>query len=94
MAGSRGRQQLPTIEGCRKLTASSLPDPVLTPRERSIINLVASGMSAKEAAISLEIAPRTVEKHIDQARLKLRAKNRTHLVAMALSAGIITDARL
>jgi DNA-binding CsgD family transcriptional regulator len=61
----------------------------LTTRERDVLQMVAAGGSAKEIAIQLHIAPRTVEKHLDHVRLKVRAKNRAHMVAMAMQAGAI-----
>jgi DNA-binding CsgD family transcriptional regulator len=33
--------------------------------------------------------PRTVEKHIDHIRLKIRARNRTHMVARAITKGLL-----
>ena len=63
----------------------------LTARERDVLALVADGGTAKQIAIRLDIAPRTVEKHIDQARLKMRAKNRTHLITLALHAGLLSS---
>jgi len=62
-------------------------DPVLTPRETGIVELIANGYSAKEVAATIHIAPRTVERHIENARHKLRAKNMAHLVAKALISG-------
>lgn len=64
--------------------------PELTHREHSVLTLVAQGLSAKEVALVLAIAPRTVEKHIDHVRLKIRAKNRAHMVAQAMERGILT----
>lgn len=61
----------------------------LTPRERQILNFVATGLSAKEVAKQLNIAPRTVERHIDHIRLKTRTRNRSHMVAFALANGLI-----
>lgn len=61
----------------------------LTKREIEILKLVASGLSAKEAAKELLIAPRTVERHIDHIRLKTRARNRSHMVALALRQGLL-----
>lgn len=37
----------------------------------------------------IAIAPRTVERHIDNARLKMRARNRTHLVTRAIASGLL-----
>lgn len=59
----------------------------LTLRERQLLRLIALGHSAKEAARECCIAARTVETHLDTMRLKLRARNRTHMVAIALARG-------
>ena len=67
--------------------------PVLTTREQQILELVAQGLSAKEVAQEIEIAPRTVERHIDNVRLKTRARNRTHMVTLALEAGILIPSK-
>lgn len=60
-----------------------------TDRERDVLALIAEGRSAKEIALSLGIAPRTVEKHADHVRLKMRAKNRTHMVSIAILSGLL-----
>lgn len=61
----------------------------LTAREREVLTLVAGGLSAKEVALRIAIAPRTVERHLDSARLKMRARNRTHLVTCAIASGLL-----
>jgi len=58
--------------------------PALTRRETEVLSLVAYGYSAKEIASEIHIAPRTVERHTENLRLKLRAKNRAHLVTLAI----------
>lgn len=63
--------------------------PLLTAREQQVLELVAQGLSAKEVAQEIEIAPRTVERHIENVRLKTRARNRTHMVTLALESGIL-----
>lgn len=65
-------------------------DPGLTVREREILELVARGMSAKQIAQEVGIAPRTVERHIENCRHKMRARNKTHLIARAVAAGELT----
>ena len=65
-------------------------EPHLTAREHQILELVARGQSAKEIAIEIKIAPRTVERHIENIRLKLNARNRAHLVTQAICLGILT----
>jgi LuxR family transcriptional regulator, transcriptional regulator of spore coat protein len=64
--------------------------PVLTEREHQILELVAIGLSAKEVAQQITIAPRTVERHIENIRLKMRARNRTHMVTCAAMSGLLT----
>ncbi len=62
---------------------------VLTKREHEILELVAIGLSAKEVALKIAIAPRTVERHIENIRLKMRARNRTHMVTCAAMSGLL-----
>jgi DNA-binding CsgD family transcriptional regulator len=66
-------------------------DPIdqLTPRELETLRAIALGLSAKEVAKLLNIAPRTVERHIDHIRLKTRTRNRSHMVAFAIANGLV-----
>lgn len=61
--------------------------PRLSLRERQILQRVAEGRSAKEVAVELGIAHRTVERHIENARYKMRARNKTHMIAKAVICG-------
>jgi DNA-binding CsgD family transcriptional regulator len=61
----------------------------LSEREREVLECVAQGLSSKECAQQLGIAPRTVERHVENLRNKLNARNKPHLVAKALAAGHI-----
>jgi DNA-binding CsgD family transcriptional regulator len=63
--------------------------PLLTAREHQVLELIAQGLSAKEAAQAIDIAPRTVERHIENVRLKIRARNRTHMVILAVELGLL-----
>ena len=63
--------------------------PKLTHRECEVLRYVATGLSNKEAAIQLGIAPRTVERHIENLRNKIRARNRAHMVAKAIGMGVL-----
>jgi DNA-binding CsgD family transcriptional regulator len=56
----------------------------LSERERAIVALLAEGQTAKLIARELQLAPRTVEMHLDTCRQKLGATNNAHLVATAL----------
>lgn len=61
--------------------------PVLSARERDVLDLIANGLSAKEVALECKLSPRTVEHHIENIRNKLRARNRAHIVAKAMAYG-------
>lgn len=61
----------------------------MTPRECEVLQSLAEGLSAKEVAQRLNMAPKTVECHIERVRLKTNAKNRLQMVVIALRAGLI-----
>lgn len=63
--------------------------PVLSPREREVLELAAIGLTAKEIAERLDIAPRTVEHHTKRACERLGATNVTHAVAIGIGLGLI-----
>jgi DNA-binding CsgD family transcriptional regulator len=63
----------------------------LSGRELDVVRLIATGLSSKEAAQRLSIAPRTVEHYLEQARLKTRSRNRTHMVAKAIYEGLVVS---
>lgn len=50
----------------------------LTGREVEVLRLVAEGMRTRDIAISLRIAPSTVNNHVQSALRKLQARNRAH----------------
>jgi DNA-binding NarL/FixJ family response regulator len=61
----------------------------LTAREAEIVGLLAHGLSAEEIAGRLFLSPATVLTHIRNARERIGAKTRSHLVALT-SAGHTT----
>lgn len=63
----------------------------LTGRESEVLQLIALGRTAKEAAQMLEIAPCTVERHIENVRLKTRTRNRAHMVAYVIQKGLLHE---
>lgn len=68
-------------------------DPVehLTDREREIVHLISYGLSAKEAALELGIAPCTIERHVENVRLKTRTRNRAHMIAHVIREGLMRN---
>jgi len=67
--------------------------PKLTSREFEVLHLVARGRSAKEVGQELAIAPCTVERHIENVRLKTRTRNRAHMVAYVIQEGLLPTVR-
>lgn len=65
----------------------------LTDRECEVLRLVALGLSAKEAALELDVAPCTVERHVENVRLKTRTRNRAHLIAHVIREGLLPQDR-
>jgi DNA-binding NarL/FixJ family response regulator len=67
------------------------PEPFheLTTREREVVALVALGLSNAEIAERLAISPATVKTHVSRAILKLRARDRAKLVALAYETRLV-----
>jgi two-component system response regulator FixJ len=61
----------------------------LTPREREVLTLLASGRSSKEIARKLVISPRTVSTHVQHILAKLDVNNRARAIAVAHRAGLV-----
>ena len=69
--------------------ATALPaDSILTNRELSVIQLVATGLGNQSIARQLNIEESTVRLHISHALRKLKLKNRTQLMLYALRQGL------
>lgn len=60
----------------------------LTPRERDVLERLVIGHANKIIAYELNISPRTVEIHRANLMKKMQADSLSHLVRMALAAGI------
>lgn len=60
----------------------------LTAREQEVLSLLVQGNSNKSIAAELNISPRTAEIHRAHIKEKLRARNLSHLIRMAIEAGL------
>ncbi|BBC23735.1 response regulator transcription factor [Pseudanabaena sp. ABRG5-3] len=69
--------------------AISIPDDLLTPRQREILKLVANGMTTKEIAEFLFISVKTVETHRGQLMDRLNIHDLAGLIRYALRVGLI-----
>ena len=65
------------------------PTAVLTPRQREVLQLLAEGRSAKEAAAVLDISARTVEFHKYQMMETLGLHTNAELIHFAIKHGIV-----
>lgn len=63
--------------------------PILTPREREILHLIAAGKSSKEIAEIFFISVHTVERHRANIMEKLHLKNTADLVKYAIQKGYV-----
>jgi DNA-binding NarL/FixJ family response regulator len=61
----------------------------LTPREREVVQLVATGLSNEEIAGQLYVSQSTVKTHAGRAMVKLSVRDRAQLVVAAYEAGIV-----
>ncbi|MEY3256229.1 MAG: hypothetical protein RLZZ29_1364 [Cyanobacteriota bacterium] len=74
-----------------RIGISQTPPPFaidLTPREQSVLNLVAQGLMNKEIARKLETSVRNVEKYVSRLFSKTGTNSRTELVRFALEHGL------
>ncbi|MEU8119436.1 response regulator transcription factor [Spirillospora sp. NPDC049024] len=62
---------------------------VLTPREREMVALVATGLSNQEIAERMYLSPYTVRAHVQRAMMKLEARDRAQLVVIAYRTGLV-----
>ena len=65
----------------------------LSPREGDILKLVADGLSNKEIARDLAIAPETVKSHIKHIFIKLNVERRAQAVSRAQMLGLADTPR-
>jgi DNA-binding NarL/FixJ family response regulator len=83
MAATRAHHLAQACEGARTpalaAIAAALP---LTPREREIVTLAASGLSNRDIAQRLVLSVRTIENHLYRATTKLGTSDRTELAAL------------
>lgn len=67
-------------------TASAFPQ--LTPRERELLTLIATGHSNGTIAARLVLSPKTVQNHVSSIFSKLHVADRAHAIVLARRAGL------
>jgi two-component system response regulator DesR len=66
------------------------PAPMLTDREREVLDLIAAGSTNREIAERLYLSPHTVKEHTSALYRKLRARNRAEAVQRAQRIGLLS----
>lgn len=64
-------------------------EPLLTPREREVLRLLAEGKTTASVAARLELSESTVRTHVEHMRTKLGVKTRAGLVALGFRLGFL-----
>ena len=72
-----------------RLSADSLPQDELTPRELEVLRLLVEGLSNRAIASELDISEHTVKFHVNAIMSKLNAQSRTEAVVRAARLGLI-----
>jgi FixJ family two-component response regulator len=78
--GQQSSSDCAKVDGARTMLAR------LTPREQKVMSLLVDGRSTKIAAHELGISPRTVETHRARIMDKMRARNISDVVRIAMTA--------
>ena len=69
--------------------ASEQPSPLLSEREREVLDLIAAGSTNREIAARLFLSPHTVKEHTSALYRKLQARNRAEAVQRAQRIGLL-----
>ncbi|ABX08118.1 response regulator transcription factor [Prochlorococcus marinus] len=77
-------------QGDKNNSKKDLIIPNFTPREESVLQLVAEGLMNKEIARKLETSIRNVEKYVSRLFIKTGTSSRTELVRYALENNLVT----
>jgi two-component system NarL family response regulator len=79
----------PMIPGVVARLAERAANPTLTSRETQVIELIAQGLRNKEIGVSLGISEETAHVHVRNILAKLKVKDRSAAINVALRRGII-----
>jgi len=70
------------------------PQPQLTPRQREILELIATGLSTSEIATALTLSTETVQNHLRNVLRELHAHTRVEAIATARRLGLLAPSLL
>lgn len=90
-SGPVARRIVSFFAGAPTESASARAFPDLTPRERDVLDLLATGCRNHEIARRLGMSEKTVRNHVSQVLVKLQVPDRTAAALRAREAGIRPD---
>jgi DNA-binding NarL/FixJ family response regulator len=76
--------------GIAERLASRISVPALTPREISVLELVAKGLSNREISAALSTKPGTIKTHLERIYTKLGVGDRTAAALAAIQRGLVS----
>jgi DNA-binding CsgD family transcriptional regulator len=89
MMRRRAEIELRTVRAASVRLGKLTPPMGLSEREHTIVRLMGSGLTNKQIAAHLRIAPETVKSHAKHLYEKLSVKNRTEAVTLASRYGLV-----
>jgi DNA-binding NarL/FixJ family response regulator len=81
---------LGALSGAVRPALGEIEEPMLSPREREVLVLLAEGRSNREIATAMAVTVATVKTHLVHIYAKLGAGNRNEALGRALSSGLLT----
>jgi DNA-binding NarL/FixJ family response regulator len=78
------------LSGAIRPALGEIQDPMLSPREREVLVLLAEGRSNREIASAMAVTVATVKTHLVHIYAKLGAGNRNEALGRALTLGLLT----
>jgi DNA-binding NarL/FixJ family response regulator len=90
--GPAGKAPAQIVSQLHKLAASRFGDTIPTPRQESVLELAAQGLTNGEIGDQLFISESTVRFHIQKLKQKFTARTKAELVAKAVRVGFIAPA--
>jgi DNA-binding NarL/FixJ family response regulator len=71
------------------MLAHRAAQPVLTPREIQVVQLIAKGLRNKEIGVALNVSEETAKMHVKNILSKLKVNDRSAVIAVAVRRGIL-----
>jgi len=78
------------LDGYEEVVAALSEPPKPSQRELELLELMADGLTDAEIAEKLSISAKTMRSRLHALRMKMQARTRTHVVAIAFRRGLLT----